>query len=60
MVNPSMKSKPEGDTAIRKTIDKHMRLDKADEMFSELSKLAGVAFQSAMRRIKRIVKSQRA
>jgi hypothetical protein len=55
-----MKSKPEVDKAILTTVKTHMRLDKADDMFSELSKLGGVAFKYAMTRIKRIVKNQRA
>jgi hypothetical protein len=55
-----MKSKPEVDGQIGKIIDKHLRLDKADELFTELSKVGGNAFKSAMIRVKRIVRKLRA
>lgn len=55
-----MKSKPEVDAAISRIIERHMRLDKADDLFSELSKVGGNAFRTAMTRVKRIIQKQRA
>jgi hypothetical protein len=55
-----MKSKPEVDGQIGKIIAKHIRLDKADELFTELSRVGGNAFRDAMTRVKKIVRKLRA
>jgi hypothetical protein len=46
-----MKSKREGNAEIGRIIERHMPLDKADELFSELSKVGGNAFRTAMTRV---------
>src|SRR5258708_39793667 len=54
-----MKSKREGNAEIGRIIERHMPLDKADELFSELSKVGGNAFRTAMTRVKRIIQKRR-
>ncbi len=49
-----MKSKPEVDKEISRIIGRHIRLDKASDLFGELSKVGGNAFRVAMTRVKRI------
>ena len=55
-----MKSKREGNAEIARIIERHMPLDKADELFSELSKVGGNAFRTAMTRVKRIIQKRMA
>jgi hypothetical protein len=55
-----MKSTPEVDAAIGKIVAKHIRLDKAADLFGDLSKVGGNTFKEVMTRVKRIIKNQRA
>jgi hypothetical protein len=55
-----MKSKPEVDAQISRIIEKHIRLDKAIDLFGELSKVGGNAFRGAMTRVKMLIQKRRA
>lgn len=55
-----MKGKPEVDAHIGRIIERHMRLDKASDLFRDLSKVGGQKFQEVMTRVKRIIQKRRA
>jgi hypothetical protein len=50
-----MKSKPAVNAEIGKIIERHIRLDKAADLFGELSKVGGNNFKEVMTRLKRII-----
>jgi hypothetical protein len=55
----AMRSKPEVDAEIAKLVKKHIRLDKAANLLSDLSKVGGNRFRDVMTRVKRIIENQR-
>lgn len=48
------------DAHIGKIIERHVRLDKAFDLFKDLSKVGGQKFQEVMTRVRDIVERRRA